>query len=63
MMIEQNLRGDAEDGVDELTLSYWIAFSDPTNLAFSDHMHRFVTFDCSPCVWVAKTVSVDLRTL
>ena len=41
------LRSDTEDDMDELTLSYWIAFADPADLAFSDRMHRFVTLDGS----------------
>ncbi len=40
-------RSDTEDDMDELTLSYWIAFGDPADLAFSDRMHRFVTLDGS----------------
>jgi len=40
---------DAEDSVDELTLTDRIALSDPTDLPFSDCMHRLVTFDRVTC--------------
>ena len=34
------LRGHAEDGVDELALRYSIALSDPADLTFADCVHR-----------------------
>jgi hypothetical protein len=43
------LRGDTEDDVNNLTLSYRIALGDPADLSFSDFMHRLVTLDRSPC--------------
>jgi hypothetical protein len=45
----QHLCGDAEDGVDELTLTDRIALSDPADLAFSNCMHRLVALDRSTC--------------
>jgi len=42
---EHELRGDAEDGVDELTLSNRIALADPADLPFAICMHRLVTLD------------------
>jgi hypothetical protein len=36
------LRSDAKDDTDELTLSYSIAFGNPADLALSDRVHRFV---------------------
>ena len=45
----QELRGDAEDCVDELALRYGIALSNPANLTFADCMHRLVPLDRSAC--------------
>ena len=41
------LRGHAEDGVDELALRYSIALSDPADLTLADCVHRLVTLDRS----------------
>jgi hypothetical protein len=41
------LRGDAENEMDELTLTHRITLRDPADLTFSDCMHRLVTLDRS----------------
>src|SRR5262249_28932362 len=43
------LCSDAENCMDELTLTNRITLSDPTDLPFSDCMHRFVALDRSAC--------------
>jgi len=45
----KELRGDAKNLVDELTLSDRIALRDPADLALSDGMHRLVPFDRPVC--------------
>ena len=44
----QELRGDAEDSVNEFALADRIGLRYPANLAFADRMHRLVTLDRSP---------------
>jgi hypothetical protein len=36
------LRGDAKQGVNEGTLTEYIAFGQPAHLSFADHVHRLV---------------------
>jgi hypothetical protein len=36
------LRGDANQGVNEGTLTEYIAFRQPPDLSFADHVHRLV---------------------
>ena len=43
MRCRLELRGHAEDGVDELALRYSIALSDPADLTFADCVHRLET--------------------
>jgi hypothetical protein len=45
----KELRGDAEKGMDELTLSDRIALCDPADLSFSDCVHRLVPLDRFAC--------------
>ena len=45
----KELRGDAENGMDELTLTDRITLRDPADLPFSDCMHRLVALDRSTC--------------
>jgi len=45
--LRRELGGDVENGMDELTLTDWITFRHPPDLAFSDGMHRLVTLDRS----------------
>jgi len=47
LLTAEDLRGDAEDRVNELPLADWIAFRDPTDLTLSDCVHRLVALDCS----------------
>lgn len=42
-VVRKSLRRDAEDGVDEVALADRISLADPADLAFANHMHRFVT--------------------
>lgn len=43
----KQLRGDPENGMDELKLIDSITHRNPPNLRFSDAMHRFITLDRS----------------
>jgi hypothetical protein len=45
----EELRGDTEDRVDELTLRDRIVLRDLADLSFSDCMHRLVGFNRSAC--------------
>jgi hypothetical protein len=45
----RELRGDAEDAVDEFALRCRIAFTNPADLTLAYGMHRFVARDRSPC--------------
>ena len=60
------LRGHAEDGVDELALRYGIALSYPADLTFADCVHRLVAFDRSAyTLYRAESLALmpDLRAL
>jgi hypothetical protein len=48
LLPDEKLHGDAEDRVDELTLTEKIGLTDPPDLPFSNCMHRLVALDCSP---------------
>src|SRR4051812_39922972 len=43
----EELLGNAEDRVNELSLPDRIALRDPADLTFSDRVHRLIAFDCS----------------
>ena len=47
LLTADELRGDAEDRVNELSLADWIALRDPPNLAFADCVHRLVALNGS----------------
>ena len=49
LLTAEELRGDMEDGVNELSLADRIAFGDPADLAFSDCVHCLVALDRSAC--------------
>lgn len=48
LLTAEELRGDAEDRVNELSLADWIALRDPPDLAFADCVHRLVALNGSP---------------
>ena len=39
---------NTEEGVNEFALPDRVTFRQPPNLSFSNHMHRFITFDRPP---------------
>ncbi len=47
LLTAEELRGNAEDRVNELSLADWIAFGDPADLAFSNRVHRLIALDGS----------------
>jgi hypothetical protein len=49
LLTAEELRGNAEDRVNELALADWIAFRDPPDLAFADCVHRLIALDGSAC--------------
>jgi hypothetical protein len=49
LLTAQELCGDAEDSVNELSLADRIAFRDPADLAFSDCVHCLVPINRSAC--------------
>jgi hypothetical protein len=42
---DMRLRGDPENPLDEPKLPHRVAFCQPTDLPFADHVHRFVAFN------------------
>lgn len=46
--VPAGLRSDTEQSVDESSLTYYVALPKPTDLPFSDRVHRLVTFDRAP---------------
>src|SRR3954447_26832611 len=47
LLTAEELRGNDEDRVNELSLSDRIALRDPADLAFSDRVHRLIALDGS----------------
>jgi hypothetical protein len=45
----QELRAEAEDRMNEIALSDWIALRDPADLPFADRMHCLIAFDRPAC--------------
>ena len=42
---DMRLRGDPENPLDEAKLPHRVAFCQPTDLPFADHVHRFVALN------------------